>query len=50
MSKAVRSKSTKRARKKPVAVVIAPVAEEDFLAGALAAVDVEATSSPKSSV
>jgi hypothetical protein len=41
MSKAVRSRSTKRVRKKPVAVGIVPVTDEDFLAGALAAEGVD---------
>jgi hypothetical protein len=41
MSKAVRSRSTKRGRKNPEAVGIVPVTDEDFLAGVLAVVDVE---------
>jgi hypothetical protein len=38
MSKAARSRSTKRVRKNPVAVGIVPVTDEDFLAGVPAAV------------
>ena len=44
MSRAVRSRSTKRARKNPVAVDIVPGADEDIRAGVLAAVDADAIS------
>jgi hypothetical protein len=44
MSKAVRSRSTKRVRKNRV------VADEDFLAGVRAAVDVDVISPPNPSV
>jgi hypothetical protein len=50
MSKAVRSKSTKRARKNRVEAGTAPVTDEDFLAGVLAAVGVDAISRPNPSV
>src|SRR6516164_3721311 len=50
MSKAVRSRSTKRDRKNPVAMAIVPVAGEDFLVGGLGAGDVETTSCPNYSV
>jgi len=50
MSKAVRSKSTKRDRRNHAAVAIVLVAGEDFLAGDRGAGDEETTSCPKSTV
>jgi len=50
MSKAVRSRSTKRVHKNRVAAGTVSATDEDFLAGVLAGVDVDAISRPNPAV